>query len=233
MYIPFQFAYLVLTIPFLLIWLLLYLLKKDTRKEQLIMSFLLMPLGPISEILYFQDYWTPPSVLFLSVGPFALLVEDLLFIFSIGGIASVIYKVIFRKKLSKLPEVSIHKVGLPIIFISASLVTFLLFWYGLNSIFATSVGFVLAALWIIGQRKDLFTDSLVSGFCVMLVMFISYFFLFNVISNSENLVEQGWLIYHTSFDIRLFNIPMTEMVWGFSWGMLVGPLYEFVVSPKS
>lgn len=32
----------------------------------------------------------------------------------------------------------------------------------------------------------------------------------------------------TKYDFLLFGtVPLTELIWGFSWGMAVGALYEF------
>ena len=71
MIIDFKYAYFVLTIPFILIWVLLFIFSKKTRKEQLILSILLIPLGTIGEIFYFQDYWQPAGLRGLSHGELA------------------------------------------------------------------------------------------------------------------------------------------------------------------
>ena len=63
---------------------------------------------------------------------------------------------------------------------------------------------------------------------VALAMFVSYIILYNFVPNAEELVRQGWLLYDTPLgSFRLLNIPLTELVWGFTWGMMVGPIYEF------
>ena len=63
-----------------IIWLILFLIRKDLRKEILIMSFFSTPLGPLSEKLYLRDYWHPE---FFSNT--AIKIEDVLFAFFIGG----------------------------------------------------------------------------------------------------------------------------------------------------
>lgn len=228
MFVDFHSAYFVLTIPFIVIWALLFIFSKNTRREQLLMSLLISPLGTISEfVFYFKDYWIPESILSFSIGPASILLEDFLFAFCIGGIGGVIYEVFFYKKISKLKR-PIHKIlELPAIVTISGLAAYLLFLFGVNSIFATSAGFVICALLIISQRRDLLLNSLLSGVAVMSVMFFSYIILYNSILNVEELARQGWLLYGTSLDIRIFNIPATEMVWGFAWGMVAGPMYEF------
>src|SRR5205823_5106235 len=97
------------------------------------------------------------------------------------------------------------------------------------SIFSTSVACIAFALLIVSQRKDLLVNSLFSGLGVMIIMFASYIFLFYVvISNGNQILNEVWLLAGSRLDIRLLGIPLTELFWGFSWGMMVGPLYEFV-----
>jgi hypothetical protein len=38
------------------------------------------------------------------------------------------------------------------------------------------------------------------------------------------------LLYQTDLGILLFNrVPLTEMIWFFSWGLAIGPFYEFAM----
>src|ERR1700722_15906251 len=217
--LPFRFAYITLCVPFVIVWLILFFIRKDTRKEQLSLSYAGAILGPLSEIIYFRDYWLPASIFPLHIGRFPFMIEDVIFGFAIGGIAAVIYEVVFRERLSKFsvhPKRVIKSFSIVIIFIFT---LFFLLALGINSIYASSIAFVVAAIPMIYVRHDLFLNAIGSGLCVMLIMLISYFLLFNVfVANSEELFKQGWLIYGTSLDIRFVRIPLTEMIWGFTWG---------------
>ncbi|MBU1017005.1 hypothetical protein KJ678_02465 [Patescibacteria group bacterium] len=62
----------------------------------LIMSLVIAPMGPLSELFYLRDYWQPKILTGRSFG-----IEDLFFAFTIGGIAAVIYEVSFRKNIQK------------------------------------------------------------------------------------------------------------------------------------
>jgi hypothetical protein len=228
MFINFRFAYLALTLPFVLFWALLFIVGKKTRKEQLLMSLIIMFSGPISEIFYFKDYWFPESVFQFSFFGWPVLIEDLIFGFTIGGIGSIIYEVIFRKHLDKTKKPINYKIGILIIFIICAVIAFLLFKLGINSIYASSIGFIIGAVLMLIQRKDLLLDSLFSGLLVMALMFISYFILGKIIINSEDMVEYGWFLYDSGLGFQVLGIPFTEMIWGLSWGFVAGPLYEFV-----
>ena len=55
----FQYAYLLGTLGFLLIWIVLFLNRRDLRRKMLTMSLLIAPIGPFSELFYLRDYWRP------------------------------------------------------------------------------------------------------------------------------------------------------------------------------
>ena len=227
MSINLQAGYLCLTLPFLLVWLILFIYARKTRHQQLFMSLLVMPLGPFSEIIYFRDYWRPLSIFAFSIGSFHIYPEDLLFGFAIGGIGAIVYEVFFHKHLGKLHEKIHPHIQTAIIAFIVLCIMYFLLNIGLNSIFATSIGLVFGALLIVVQRKDLLAVSFWSGICVMLTMFLCYFLLYHIVTNVDQLLKQGWLLSNTPLGLRIFHIPATEMVWGFSWGMMAGPLYAF------
>lgn len=71
-------------------------------------------------------------------------------------------------------------------------------------------------------------NSIMSGILMAFLMFICYLPLFYLIANTGDLFRQGWLIYGTPLDIRIFHVPLTEIIWGFAFGIFIGPLYEFI-----
>jgi len=222
----FQHAYTFLITPFIVVWLLLYIFGRRTRREQLVISLLFTPIGPLSEILHFYDYWKPASILSFNIGTVSIFIEDLVFAFCIAGIGSVIHEVItgnicFERNYPKRRLTSV------IIFAIAGAATLSLFLLGLNSIFAFSVGFLITAFLMISKRKDLFLNSLIGGFALASIMFISYLIVFKMTLNYDEIFKMGWLLYGTPLDIRILGIPLTEMIWAFTGGMAIGPFYEF------
>lgn len=225
-----KFIYLVLTIPFLVIWLILFLSRKDLRREILKISSITAVLGPLSEFFYFRDYWSPQSVFNFSILNFPIMLEDVLFGFVIGGIGSVIYEIILKKKQKNVRSKP-NKIYIVILF----LVVFLgCLFLKINSIFASSLGFISSGVYILFKRKDLFFNSLLSGLLTSFVMFLIYNFLFNFLfKNPNDLFETGWHLYNTNLGALFLGIPVTELVWAFSWGFLAGPLYEFIERKKN
>ena len=234
MEVSFESAYLVLTLPFVVFWFLFFAFSKKTRKQQLIMSLILLPAGTISELFYFQDYWSPGSVLSFDLGPVPILLEDLVFSFCFGGVASVAYILFWKQKLAHF-----YRRGSPsllgewwFIILLGTAFSVSLFVLGVNSIFASSIGNLLGALLIILNRRELAFVSFYGGLSTALIMLIGYSLLLPVVANDNEILQQGWFLYGTSLDIRPFGVPLTEMVWAFATGAFIGPLYEYVKETK-
>ncbi len=197
------------------------------------MSFLFSPVATIYEILYFQDYWNPGSILSFNIGSIRILLEDFLFFFAFSGISAVIYEVIFNKRLLEIKKSINIEIAIASVIGIGILVSYSLFLTGTNSIFATSIGFITIAMFVISQRRDLLLNSLVSGLAMMVIMFIIYAVGFNLVTNTEHILQQIWHLYKTSLGVRIWRIPITEMVWGFSAGMFFGPLYELIKKKRT
>lgn len=232
MYLSFQYSYLMLTVPFLLVWLLLFLYGKASRTEQLHISAIGAVLGPISELAYFRDYWMPQSTFPFFIGTFPFMIEDVLFGFAIGGIAAVVFEVLSRAHLVRLSRHSKYAISSWAVLLILYVAFKGGFLFGLNSIYASAMGFIIAGFAMVLARRDLLLDAVGSGFVVMGIMFVSYWVLFNAVSNSEQLLEQAWYLYDTPLGSRIAGVPLTEMVWGFTFGFLIGPLYEYMGNKK-
>lgn len=232
MIIDFKYAYFVLTIPFIVIWILFFIFSKKTRREQLVLSILLIPLGTLGEIFYFQDYWQPASILATKIGGVNIMLEDFLFTFSIVGIGAVIYEALFAKRFVKIKKSLSHKISFPLICLLVMFVFYFLFTTGLNSIYASACALIIGALFLTSQRNDLLINSLVSGMAVVLIMFIAYITLKISVINGEILLKQGWLLHGSNLSTRIFYIPITELIWAFTYGMFIGLLYEFIKDYK-
>lgn len=73
------------------------------------------------------------------------------------------------------------------------------------------------------RRKDLIIDSLASGFLLTLVSF-----LFFVIPEA---ITPGWVLSHWYIEnltgIIILKATLEDLIWFFTVGLLIGPLYEF------
>ncbi|MBI3631970.1 MAG: hypothetical protein HY225_00785 [Candidatus Vogelbacteria bacterium] len=220
-----QYAYLIGDLFFALVWLILFSHRKDLRKEMLTMSLIISPLG-ISEIIYYKDYWRPEFI--INTG-FNFGIEDLLFCFAIGGITAVIYEEVFDKTYSQRRDSRRPK---HLLAIAASIILFIFIGnslLGVNSIYVTSAVMLLAGLAIIFIRHDLIKEAMMSGLLIGLAMFLFYTLYFLLLF--PGIIQKWWLLKNLS-GILLFGVPIEEILWGFCWGFIAGPIYEFILGIK-
>ena len=115
-------SFLLVSVVFFLLWLLVLFLSIDTRKEQLIMSVVGLVLAPGALLLAFEDY---RGALFEGVT--AVGIEDLLFAFSLCGIAAVLYQALLGKQAAPAGR-SRKKIKTPALHWAAHLVIILGLW---------------------------------------------------------------------------------------------------------
>lgn len=211
-------AYFVAVLLTCIIWLILFVLNRDTRKEMLIIGLILTPLT-ILDTLTVPTYWKPITAFNLPVG-----IEGFLFTFFITGIASVLYEIIFKKryKFNKM------RVSLCIIFtIPVAISGFTVYFFGLNIIYLPILGFTLTAITVLIRRPDLFFNAFMSSllFCVV---YISTFTLW--ISLTPESIN--WWNSAMLSSIRIGYVPLEEVLFSLSLGFFVGPLFKYLTEAR-
>lgn len=228
----FRYAYLVTSLLFLFVWLLVFLRLRALRRPMLVMSLLTASFGPISEIWYFADYWKPAVAL-----PLPLIggVEDLIFGFAIGGIAAFAYESLFVRGLCKCEEKKLRREWFLLLFfavVGGGMIV-LNNLLGLNSIFASSIGMILVAAIMLALRPDLIINAVGSAFLVAGTMFAIYFLGQAAFPQAHTWMTRIWKLYAKPEGVIFFqHVPASEMLWGFSWGLVWGPMYEFLVGAR-
>jgi len=216
----YQFAYffadMIIGFP---LWALLFKLRKDLRHKMLVFGLAGAIAGPISELYYLKDYWHPLTITGSSIG-----IEDVLFGFFAGGVGSVLYEELFGKHFAKR-----HKKREHWIFFIFPLAVMALIAYNrlfpemrINSIYASAVAFVVTTAVVLYQRKDLFIDAVMSGVLAGAIFFFGYLLLLAVF---PEIFQRMWLLRNIS-GITFSKIPMEELLWAFTYGLMAGPLYE-------
>ncbi len=217
--IPQKYAYLVGTLVFLIIWILLYKHRKDLRKEMIAMSIFIAIAGVIAEYLWWTaDWWRPQTVTNTLVG-----FEDILLGFTNGGIAAVLYEEIFRRSLYKRKQ---HVNHLQCFFfvIAIFLIMGTSFWFFRHTSFvATTIALALGGGMLIVLRRDLFWSALINGMLMAIVSLPVYYFL---ILTSPNFVAKTYLLNNLT-RVTITGIPLEDIVFYFLVGFIVAPLYEY------
>lgn len=215
-----QYFYIIWTVVFLLIWATLYIKNKDLRKEMLIMSLLFGVGGIISQYIYVVDWWKPLTITKTLIG-----IEDFLIGFGIGGIASIIYEKVFKKRIkkkSKFKLISIKTSWVFLLLIFLFLGSF--FILNLNSAYSSIIAFGTCILIVFIQRKDLIKNGLITGLMMMVLGALTYLLL-NLVY--PGFIEEFWYLEETFFSKLFLGIPLGEYLWYFLAGTFIGPLYEF------
>ena len=219
MEIPPQFIYLIALIPYCLIWVLIFLARKDLRWEMLVMSIMIGFFSVATSYYWWtEDWWRPLTITGTKVG-----VEDFILGLSTGGIMATIYEVLFKRGLYKRKLHHHISGGLTILFLLSQTTMWLFYAVGLTSFWASFISMLLVVVVMISIRKDLMACSLLSGILVMAVSIPSYFF---IVMISPQWIENTY-IWEGLSDNKVAGIPIEEFVFWFMSGLVFGPFYEY------
>ena len=221
-------AFLLTSIIFFCLWLVLFLFSNETRREQLIMSIVGLVLSPGILLIATYDFRQIVSDEVAVVG-----IEDFLFAFSFFGVAAVIYQALIGKHAHKLRgsryEVKHlgHWIGHLVLILGlwAFSALLLIEVFALSSIQGLIVGGLLVGMYVIADRHDLTMNALLSGLFMAALVFI---------------VEQIFFVRLFPIDAASFwqfealsgfiigGIPLEELMWAAVVGFTIGPLYEYL-----
>jgi hypothetical protein len=222
---PFFFSSLIL----FLVWLAFLFLSKKTRKEQLIMSTVGLVLAPALLLIAGSNYRAIVPDQALSFG-----IEDLLFAFSLFGIASIMYHNLLGKHIHRYKGDRLRLKN-PVAHWIAHLILILGSWIclALGVIIAFSIppmqallfGGAMIGVYVIASRNNLLIDAILSGFMTALLVFIvEHLFFIRLFPNiATNYWEWDML---STFIIG--GIPLEEILWAGIVGFTIGPMYEWL-----
>ncbi|MDP1729395.1 MAG: lycopene cyclase domain-containing protein [archaeon] len=219
----YQYSYLLGDAVLLIIWFALFFWRKNIRKEMIIISSLFGVAGIIAQFVYTADWWHPLTITNTLVG-----IEDFIFGFSVGGIASIIYEEVFKKRIrlrkaSKKRELQEDK-NFFLIGLSLAVIFFISFYFlKINSFYSSILAFAIPLIYMWLKRKDLIYDSLASGFLLMLVSFLAFIIPEFI---TPGWVQSAWYLENLS-GIIILKAPLEDIIWFFLAGAFIGPLYEF------
>lgn len=219
----YQYSYLIAGLILLILWFILFFLRKDIRKGMLMISLIFGFIGLIVEFVYVQDWWTPSTITGTNIG-----IEDFIFGFAFSGIAAVIYAVIFRKKVvmkrfSKNKELKKNSGFILIVLFSLALFFGSFYLLNLNSFYSSLVALLLPAIIIWIRRKDLIISSLISGLLLMIVAFLIFILI--------SYITPEWIYSIWSFEniskIIILTSPLEDIIWAFLAGVFICSLYGY------
>lgn len=225
-----QYVWFIWSLIILALWVVIYLSKKDSRKEMLKMSLITMPFG-LTEPLFVPEYWLPPSLFDLAEKT-SFDIESLIFSFAIGGIGTVLYNLIFKRRFGEIPHNERshhrHRLHIYILFIPALVFLILAFFTSLNHIYCGSIALFIGGLATLYCRPD-FKGKIWVGGILFTVLYFIYF-------GSILLFYPQYVVLYWNLDnlthILVLGIPIEELLFAFTFGMYWSGLYEHLYWQK-
>ena len=222
-----HYIWLVWSLFFLIFWLILYLYEPQFRKEMMSISLSTMLLG-LTEPLFVPAYWNPPTLFNLAQRT-GFDIESLIFTFAIGGTGSVLYRVIYKRNVTKMEfhemKHSRHKFHIYILNSPITIFLLLAVFTNLNHIYCGIVAMFAGALLTLYCRPDLKWKIWIGG-----LLFLIYYFVFfiSLLAVFPDYVIHVWNLKALT-GIFFLGIPLEELLFAFSFGMLWSSLYEHIL----
>jgi len=219
-----QYVWFVWSLIILGVWGIIYMGRPDYRRVMLKMSLITMPFG-LTEPLFVPEYWDPPS-LFNLAEKTGFDIESLIFSFAIGGIGAVLYHLVQRRNLIEIPvserKHARHRLHRYILLVSVLVFALLAFFTSLNHIYCGIIALFTGALATLYCRPDLKGKIWIGGLLFSLLYFL-YFG--SILPFYPDYVELYWNLEALS-QVLILGIPLEELLFAFSFGMLWSSLYE-------
>ncbi len=222
-----HYIWLVWSLFFLMFWFILYLLEPSFRKEMMSISLATMLLG-LTEPLFVPAYWNPPTLFNLAQRT-GFDIESLIFTFAIGGTGSVLYRFIYKKNVTIMDtsemKHSRHKFHIYILTSPIPIFLLLAVFTNLNHIYCGVIAMFAGALLTLYCRPDLKWKIWIGG-----LLFLIYYFVFfiSLLAVFPDYVVHVWNLKALT-GILFLGIPLEELLFAFSFGMLWSSLYEHIL----
>lgn len=221
-----QFAWFVGSAILLAIWIALYAAVKDRglRRAMLGVSLWTSLLG-LTEPVFVPRYWNPPS-LFNLASRTGFDIESLIFSFAIGGIAVVLYELLFRAahepmttRERSLPR---HRYHLWAFF--SGPIAFAILWSAtpLNPIYSAIFSMGIGGAFALLCRPDLLAKMLASA-AIFFGLYFAFFLAFTALY--PGYVERVWNLEAVS-GILIAGVPLEELLFAASFGFVWSSVYE-------
>jgi len=212
--LPDKYAYLSLALLYLMAWLIIYL-KSPWKSGMIKVCAVGGVMGIIAEFWYFRDYWRPPTLF----GEGVVGIEDYLIGFALFGVGGYVHSSFTWREINYDKDTPAKNLDFFILFlIGCASLTFFSVMMEIHSGYVTFLTFFLLSIYIWIQRPDLISLSIISAFATLGISFIIYFINFTFLF--PHFWDQYGFLDKPILGIKILNIPLSEMLWHFTWAML-------------
>lgn len=205
-----QWVYLISASLFFIYWFALWFYLRDqasARKSLLKLSCLFAILGPISALVWFNDWWRPATILGYQAG-----IEDAVLGFTNGGLATHLYLFFFNAQSTSSFAKNWQVSTLLILYII--IVTLGLLYFQLNSFYANIFGLTSVLIVALSYRRDLWLMSVISGLALLLATIPVYALIYFL---APTWIDATWNFTQLS-GYTFLKVPIEDYIWYFMLG---------------
>lgn len=212
--LPDKYAYLILSLLYMIAWAIVYW-KNPWKSGMIKVCAVGGIMGVIAEVWYFRDYWRPPTLF----GEGMVGIEDYIIGFALFGVGGYIHSSFTRKEINYEKQTPAKNWNFFVLFLlGCGSLTLFSIGLGIHSGYVTFLTFFLLSVYIWIQRPDLIGLSLISGFATLAISFLIYYINFNILF--PDFWDKYGMLDEPILGFKIANIPLSEMLWHFSWAML-------------
>lgn len=212
--LPDKYAYLILSLLYMIAWAIVYW-KNPWKSGMIKVCAVGGIMGVIAEVWYFRDYWRPPTLF----GEGMVGIEDYIIGFALFGVGGYIHSSFTKKEINYDKQTPAKNWNFFVLFLlGCGSLTLFSIGLGIHSGYVTFLTFFLLSVYIWVQRPDLIGLSLISGFATLAISFLIYYINFNILF--PDFWDKYGMLDEPILGFKIANIPLSEMLWHFSWAML-------------
>ena len=218
--------WLIFSLILLIVWLLIFLFRPFIRREMVWVSLFTMPAG-LTEPLFVPEYWNPPSLFDLAART-GFDIESLIFSFAVGGIAAVLYEAVSNVEHSEMKRKEMRRMRrlMHRLAIVSPIIVFvpLYFLTSLNPIYSVSAAFFVGGVLALLCRPDLKRKIAIGGLLFLglyFIVFVGMNVVFPYFVNYWNLSALSGVL--------IFGVPIEELMYAFTFGMMWSSVYEHIL----
>ena len=202
-------------------WIVIFKIRKDLRKQMLLMSFIALPIA-FFDLIYVPTYWKPVTLFNIPIG-----IEGFLFSFEAGGISAGIGALLARERMEKIKEKDRNKLRFLLLLIPLIVVFIINTFLPVNVSLGMHTGLFVGILSIFLVRKDLGKNLILSGLGFLVIYFLSLFIWANIFPQTVR-----WFTFQNLPKIFIINVPFYELTFGLLFGAYWGNLYPMLFRYK-
>lgn len=221
-----MYEFLIWTLLLGAVWCIAYLAQSELRRKMWWSSWIAFPFG-LGELYFIPNYWTPQTLFDLGMR-YRIDIESFALMFFLGGLAAAVYEGVLKKHIP-LAQKFCHPACRCYTPLIATLVTFIVLtraFSGWNIIYPSSFACLAGGVFAMIIYPKLRNHVLLGG-----VLFAAFYW---VSLGVIDLFSPGWIMSTWNraalSGTTLLRVPLEEILFGFSFGMLWAPLFEEVCS---